>query len=105
MNTTLDQWEVLEAVIQSGSFAAAAAKMNRSQSTISYAVSRLQEQFKIPLLELKGRKAQLTEAGKALLADVEPILAGFRALETKSFGAGRGRRNRDTHFGRQHVPG
>ena len=51
MNTTIDQWEVLEAVVQLGSFAAAASKMNRSQSTISYAISRLQEQFKIPLLE------------------------------------------------------
>ena len=84
MNTTIDQWEVLEAVIQLGSFAAAAAKMNRSQSTISYAVSRLQEQFKVPLLEMKGRKAQLTEAGKALLADAEPLLTGFRGLEQRA---------------------
>jgi DNA-binding transcriptional LysR family regulator len=84
MNTTIDQWEVLEAVVQLGSFAAAAAKMNRSQSTISYAISRLQDQFKIPLLEMKGRKAQLTEAGKALLADVEPLLNGFRALEQRA---------------------
>ena len=84
MNTTLDQWEVLEAVVQLGSFAAAAAKLNRSQSTISYAVSRLQEQFKIALLEPKGRKTQLTEAGKALLADVEPLLTGFRALEQRA---------------------
>jgi DNA-binding transcriptional LysR family regulator len=90
MNTTLDQWEVLEAVIQSGSFAAAAAKMNRSQSTISYTVSRLQEQFKIPLLKLKGRKAQLTEAGKALLTDAEPILAAFRALEQRASALGAG---------------
>ena len=43
MNTTIDQWEVLEAVVELGSFAAAATKMNRSQSTISYAVSRLQD--------------------------------------------------------------
>lgn len=84
MNTTIDQWEVLEAVVQLGSFAAAASKMNRSQSTISYAVSRLQDQFKTPLLEMKGRKAQLTEAGKALLADVEPLLSGFRALEQRA---------------------
>ncbi|HEV2272966.1 MAG TPA: LysR family transcriptional regulator [Acidobacteriaceae bacterium] len=82
--TTIDQWEVLEAVVQLGSFSAAAAKMNRSQSTISYAISRLQEQFKVPLLEMKGRKAQLTEAGKALLADAEPLLAGFRALEQRA---------------------
>src|SRR5579862_1984820 len=78
MNTTIDQWEVLEAVVQLGSFAAAAAKMNRSQSTISYAISRLQDQFKIPLLKMTGRKAELTEAGKALLADAEPLLAGFQ---------------------------
>jgi DNA-binding transcriptional LysR family regulator len=84
MNTTIDQWEVLEAVVQLGSFAAAAKKMNRSQSTISYAISRLQEQFQIPLLEMKGRKAQLTENGKALLADVEPLLTGFRALEQRA---------------------
>jgi DNA-binding transcriptional LysR family regulator len=84
MNTTIDQWEVLEAVVQLGSFAAAATKMNRSQSTISYAISRLQDQFKIPLLEMKGRKAHLTEAGKALLADVEPLLTGFRALEERA---------------------
>ncbi len=65
MNTTLDQWEVLEAIVELGSFAAAATKMNRSQSTISYAVSRLQEHFRVPMLELKGRKAHLTETGKA----------------------------------------
>lgn len=84
MNTTLDQWEVLETVVQLGSFAAAAARMNRSQSTVSYAVSRLQEQFKVPLLELKGRKAQLTEAGRALLANVEPLLTGFRTIEHRA---------------------
>lgn len=90
MNTTIDQWEVLETVVQLGSFAAAAAKMNRSQSTISYAISRLQEEFKIPIFEMNGRKAQLTAAGKALLADAEPLLDGFRALEQKaaSFAAG-----------------
>ena len=90
MNTTLDQWEVLEAVIQLGSFAAAAEKMNRSQSTISYAISRLQEQFQIPLLEIKGRRAQLTESGKALLADAGPLLKGFRALEQRATSVGSG---------------
>lgn len=84
MNTTLDQWEVFQAVIQLGSFAPAAAKMNRSQSTISYAVSRLQEQIKLPLLEMRGRKAELTEAGKTLLAEAEPLLAGFQALEERA---------------------
>jgi DNA-binding transcriptional LysR family regulator len=65
MNTTLNQWEVFEAVAQLGSFAAAASKMNRSQSTTNYAISHLQYQFKIPLCEMKRRRAKLTEAGKA----------------------------------------
>lgn len=83
MNTTLDQWEVLETVVQLGSFAAVAAKMNRSQSTISYAISRLQEQFNVPLLKIHGGRAQLTEAGKSLLAEAEPLLARFRAVEER----------------------
>lgn len=88
MNTTLDQWEVLQAVVELGSFASAAARMNRSQSTISYAISRLQEQFEAPLLEVKGRRAQLTETGRMLLAEVEPLLSGFRSLEGRASALG-----------------
>ena len=84
MNTTLDEWEILQAVVQLGGFAPAAEQLNRSQSTISYAVARLQEQLGIRLLELKGRKAQLTEAGRVLLADAEPHLAGFHQLEQRA---------------------
>jgi DNA-binding transcriptional LysR family regulator len=36
------------------------------------------------LLELKGRKAQLTEVGRVLLADAEPHLAGFHELEQRA---------------------
>jgi DNA-binding transcriptional LysR family regulator len=84
MNTTLDEWEVLHAVVQLGGFAPAAAQLNRSQSTISYAIARLQEQLGIKLLELKGRKAHLSEVGRVLLADAEPHLAGFHQLEQRA---------------------
>jgi DNA-binding transcriptional LysR family regulator len=84
MKTTLDEWEILNAVVQLGGFAPAAEQLHRSQSTISYAMARLQAQLGIKLFELKGRKAQLTEAGRALLADAEPHLAGFRQLEQRA---------------------
>jgi DNA-binding transcriptional LysR family regulator len=84
MNTTLDEWETLRAVVQFGGFAPAAEQLNRSQSTISYAMARLQERLGIQLLELKGRKAQLTEAGRVLLADAEPHLTGFHQLEQRA---------------------
>ncbi len=84
MKTTLDEWEALHMVVQFGSFAAAAEKLNRSQSTVSYAIGRLQDQLGVKLLEIVGRRAQLTEAGRALLADVEPLLAGFGHLEKRA---------------------
>src|SRR5512136_190418 len=84
MKTTLDEWEILRTVVQLGGFAPAAAQLNRSQSTISYAIARLQEQLGIKLLELQGRKAQLTELGRVLLADAEPHLAGFHGLEQRA---------------------
>lgn len=84
MDTTLDEWEILHAVVQLGGFAPAAEQLNRSQSTISYAVGRLQEKLGIKLFEMKGRRAILTEVGRALLADAEPHLAGFHRLEQRA---------------------
>lgn len=84
MNTTLDEWEILHAVVQLGGFAPAAEQLNRSQSTISYAVARLQEKLGVKLFELKGRKAHLTELGRLLLADAEPHLTGFHQLEQRA---------------------
>ena len=84
METTLDAWEILQAVVQLGGFGPAAEKLNRSQSTISYAIARLQEQLGVRLFEIQGRRAQLTEVGRVLLADAEPHLAGFHQLEERA---------------------
>jgi DNA-binding transcriptional LysR family regulator len=84
MDTTLDEWEILHAVVQLGGFAPAAEQLHRSQSTISYAVARMQEKLGVKLFELKGRKAHLTELGRLLLADAEPHLAGFHQLEQRA---------------------
>jgi|SRR5579859_2354235 len=84
MNTTLDEWEALHAVVQCGGFARASAHLSRSQSTISYAIHRLEERIGVRLFEHVGRKARLTETGRALLADVEPLLFGFVSLEQRA---------------------
>ncbi len=65
--TTLEQWRVLQAVIEHGSYAQAAEKLHRSQSSVSYALSRLQDSLGLELLTLEGRKARLTETGRTLL--------------------------------------
>lgn len=84
MRTTLDEWEILQVVVQLGGFASAAKQLNRSQSTISYAIARLQEHLGIQLFEIKGRRAHLTEMGRVLLADAESHLAGFHQLEQRA---------------------
>lgn len=64
---TLEQWRVFQAIIEQGGYSQAAAHLHRSQSAISYSMSRLQEQLGISLLKIEGRKALLTEQGKILL--------------------------------------
>ena len=53
--TTLDQWRMLQAVVRHGGFAQASAAIHKSQSTINYAVHKLQDQLGLPLLEVVGR--------------------------------------------------
>jgi DNA-binding transcriptional LysR family regulator len=84
MQSSLDGWETLHAIVHLGGFSAAARKLHRSQSTISYAIERLEEQLGVELFEMRGRKACLTEVGRALLAEAEPYMMGFRHIEHKA---------------------
>ena len=82
--TSLEQWAVLAAVVDSGSFAQAAAALHKSQSAVSYAISRLQESLNISLLEIEGRKAVLTAHGHTLLQRARPLLSDLETLEQLS---------------------
>jgi DNA-binding transcriptional LysR family regulator len=79
--TSLEQWAVLVAVVDEGGYAQAAAALHRSQSAVSYAVSRLQEELNVPLLTLEGRKAVLTPHGQTLLQRARGILRDMSTLE------------------------
>jgi len=81
---TLDQWRALQAVIKYGGFAQAAEYLSRSQSSVSYAVNRLQEQLGLKLLNIEGRKAVLSEAGKVLLQRSKQLVADASAIEQQA---------------------
>lgn len=81
LHVSLEQWRVLQTVIDCGGFAQAAEALHRSQSSISYAVSKLQKQLGVTVLEIHGRKARLTEAGEVLLRRSRTILEEAIALE------------------------
>ena len=66
MNVTLDQWKALISVVDSGGYEKAAEALNKSQSSVTYAVQRLQSQLGVKAFEVKGRKAVLTVTGEFL---------------------------------------
>lgn len=82
--TTLEQWAILAAVVDHGGFAQAATALHKSQSAVSYAVARLQETLDLPLLEIEGRKAVLTEHGRTLLQRARPLLRDLHSLESSA---------------------
>lgn len=82
--TSIEQWAVLAAVVDHGGFAQAAEALHRSQSAVSYALSRLQEELDVPLLAMQGRKAVLTPLGETLLKRARPLLRDLATLEALS---------------------
>ena len=81
--TTLEQWRMLKAVVDHGGFAQAAQAVHKSQSTINHAVHKLQDQLGLKLLEVQGRKAQLTRAGELMLRRAEQL--GRRRIVQANF--------------------
>ena len=80
---SLKQWRIFHAVVDCGGFAEAAKYLHLSQSTISYTVSKLQDQLGTPLLRIEGRKANLTSEGRALLERSRHVLK--EAIELENF--------------------
>lgn len=81
INVSIEQWRSLNAVVETGGFANAASKLHRSQSSISYHIARLQEQLGITVLEIVGRKAQLTEHGRVIYRRSQQLLREADRLE------------------------
>ena len=78
---SLDQWRSLNAVVDTGSYAQAATILNRSQSSISYHIARLQELLGVEVFKIVGRKAQLTEHGEVLYRRSQQLLREAEQLE------------------------
>jgi DNA-binding transcriptional LysR family regulator len=77
--TSAEQWAVLSAVVELGSYAKAAEALHRSQPAVSYAIAHLQESLGVKLVEIQGRRAVLTAHGDTLLKRARSVL---RELET-----------------------
>jgi DNA-binding transcriptional LysR family regulator len=77
----LDQLLVLDTIVRTGSFAAAAKELHRVPSAITYAVRNLEEALELPLFERQGRRSVLTQAGNRVLEQGRAILSEARNLD------------------------
>lgn len=84
LKSTLEQWLTLQEIQKAGSIQAAAIALNKSHTTLIYAIRKLENQLNVQLVEVKGRRASLTEQGEALLRRASTMLEQARDLEELS---------------------
>lgn len=70
---TLDQIETFIAVVDEGSFAAAARRANRSPAAVTYVIQKMESQLNTVLFDRGSYRPTLTAAGLALLPRVRRI--------------------------------
>ena len=83
---TLDQLRALIAVIEEGSFSAAARKLHRVQSAISASMANLETQLGVTLWDRSSKVAKLTEQGQAVLAAARKVCAEVDSLRKLTAG-------------------
>lgn len=82
---SLDQLRIFLAVAEEGSFGAAARKMGRAVSAVSYGIAQMEAQLGVTLFEREGsRRPVLTDDGKALLPEAMAVTDGVDTLLAKS---------------------
>jgi len=75
-----DALRLVEAIARRGSFAGAAAELDKVPSAITHAVRRLESELDVLLFDRRGYRAKLTSAGETLLREGRPLLAAVDDL-------------------------
>jgi DNA-binding transcriptional LysR family regulator len=78
---SLEQWRCLTAVVEAGGYAQAAEALHKSQSSVTYAVQKLESTLGVSAFEIQGRKARLTPTGEMLYRRARLLLEDADAIE------------------------
>lgn len=78
---SLDQWATLVSVVEAGGYARAAGRLHKSQSTLTYAIQKLEEVLGLKVFEIQGRKAVLTASGAVLYRRGKALVEEAARLE------------------------
>ena len=87
---TLDQFRVFVTIVDTGSFAAAARQLNRTQSAVTYTVQKLEEQTGLDLFDRSSYRPTLTTAGQSLLPHARQIVQNVADYQRHADGIARG---------------
>jgi DNA-binding transcriptional LysR family regulator len=87
---TLEQWRCLVAVVDAGGYLQAAEALHKSQSSVTYAVQKLEQLLGVEAFEIKGRKAVLTPTGEMLYRRARLLLDEAGGLERAAHKASAG---------------
>lgn len=77
----LDQWSAFIAVVETGGYAQAAEQVHKTQSSVSYAVQKIEQMLDIKLFERQGRRAVITPAGEVLYRRAKNVVERAEAME------------------------
>ncbi len=85
---------VLTAVIEGGGFARAAEALGMTPSGVSRAIARLEARIGVRLLDRTTRSVSLTDEGRHLYANINPLLLGIEDAVTHTMGSSKAVRGR-----------
>jgi DNA-binding transcriptional LysR family regulator len=83
MKISFDALQVLDAIDNRGSFAAAAQALHRVPSALTHAMKKLEDALGVTLFVREGRRALLTPAGRILLEEGRHLLRAAGELECR----------------------
>ena len=78
---SLEQWRALATVVEAGGYAQAAEQLHKTQSSVSYAVQKIERLLGLKVFTVQGRKAVLTPAGQVLHRRARGLIDEAAALE------------------------
>src|SRR5882672_12468891 len=83
----LSNVRVLTAVVEGGTFARAAEALGLTPSGVSRAIARLEARIGVRLLDRTTRSLNLTDEGRLLYANINPLVLGIEDAVTRAAGS------------------
>ncbi|MCB0365046.1 MAG: LysR family transcriptional regulator [Bdellovibrionaceae bacterium] len=78
---TFEQIRTLCAIVEEGGFRPAAERLHKSQSSLSYAIRQLEDEFKLRVFSRESYRPELTDAGRALYERAKGLLQNVAEFE------------------------